>query len=211
MVGDRLSFHLCFAVSICLNHSHVYDSVWFVFIIKTALSQRFSFIPYLTAVSCGRRPYIPNGHYTSWTHTTFGGWAYYRCYSGYRRSGSSFIRCQASGNWSPRPYCAGNMLGIQHVLKLIGISFIRTMHTAVSCGPPPSIGNGFINSSTGTTFGETTTYSCDSGYTLSGSDNIACQANMTWETPPVCSRESFSKIASQLNSFNSDSFKLYKL
>ena len=35
------------------------------------------------------------------------------------------------------------------------------------------------------------THSCDIGYTLSGSDNITCQASGSWETPPVCSRESF--------------------
>ena len=58
----------------------------------------------------------------------------------------------------------------------------------VTCGSPPSIGNGF-SSSTGTIFTDTTTFSCDSGYTLSGLAIITCQTNGTWETPPVCSRE----------------------
>ena len=162
------------------------------FILK---SLRLSLILYLTVVSCGRRPYISNGDYYSHssTRTTFGEQLYYWCYSGYQRPGSYLITCQASGNWSPRPYCIGKMLGVQHGVywKLFNISFIQYMHAAVSCGLPPSIGNGY-NSFTGTTFGEKTFYSCDNGYTLSGSNNITCQANRRWEIPPVCLRESTS-------------------
>ena len=58
-------------------------------------------------------------------------------------------------------------------------------HTAVSCGSPPSIDNGSPGTPTSTIFGGTVTYSCDTGYTLSGSATITCQAS-GWETPPVC-------------------------
>ena len=144
-------------------------------------------MPYLTAVSCGPRPYILNGYYTSWTHTAFGGWAYYRCYYGYQRSGSATIICQASGNWSTRPSCTGKVLGKGALFNIV--SSLCYTHK-VSCGSPPPVGNGSINSSTGITFGETTIYSCDSGYTLSGSANITCQAWGSWSTPPVCLRKS---------------------
>ena len=59
-------------------------------------------------------------------------------------------------------------------------------HTAVSCGSPPSVLNGTPGIPTSTTFRGTVTYSCDSGYTHSGSATITCQASGSWETPPVC-------------------------
>ena len=62
----------------------------------------------------------------------------------------------------------------------------RTDSLSVFCGSPPFIGNGFIRSITGTTFGETTTYNCHSKYTLSGSATITCQVDGSWEIPPVC-------------------------
>ena len=56
----------------------------------------------------------------------------------------------------------------------------------LSCGFPPSIPNGFPGTPNSTTFGGRVTYSCNSGYILSGSATITCQASGSWEAPPRC-------------------------
>ena len=60
------------------------------------------------------------------------------------------------------------------------------MIAAVDCGSPHSIFNGSPGTSTGTTFGGTMTYSCNSGYTLSGSARVSCLATGAWSTRPDC-------------------------
>ena len=64
--------------------------------------------------------------------------------------------------------------------------FIACSYTAISCGLPPSILNGSPGTPSTTTFGGRVTYSCHSGYTLSGSATIICQASGSWEAPPMC-------------------------
>ena len=59
--------------------------------------------------------------------------------------------------------------------------------------------NGSMSSSTSTTFGETNHLSCESGYTLSGSATITCQASGSWETPPVCSMTGESLVHGRRN------------
>ncbi len=59
------------------------------------------------------------------------------------------------------------------------------MHAVVSCGVPRIVKEGSSNF-TGTTFGETATYSCNNGYILSGSAEIICQADANWDAEPEC-------------------------
>jgi len=41
--------------------------------------------------------------------------------------------------------------------------------------------------STGTRYGDTVTYTCETGYEIiSGSDTINCQSNKSWSTTPIC-------------------------
>ena len=61
--------------------------------------------------------------------------------------------------------------------------------TVVDCGSPPAIDNGSPGTSTSTTFGGTVTYTCDNGFTLSGSAMITCLATGMWDTPPSCTGE----------------------
>ena len=58
--------------------------------------------------------------------------------------------------------------------------------SVVDCGPPPTITNGSPGTPTSTTFGGTVTYTCDNGFTLSGSAMITCLAAGSWSTPPSC-------------------------
>ncbi len=60
---------------------------------------------------------------------------------------------------------------------------------AVDCGAPPTISDG-SRTLAGTTFGETTTYTCTtSGFSISGSATITCQANGSWEPEPACTMD----------------------
>lgn len=55
-----------------------------------------------------------------------------------------------------------------------------------SCETPPAPANGTV-STTGTRTGNTATYACSNGFTLSGSRTRTCQANGVWSgTPPSC-------------------------
>ena len=90
----------------------------------------------------GRRP--ANGA-SSGTATTFGSVVSYTCNTGYTLSGAASVMCEASGSWSDvAPTCVIN-----------------------SCPTltPPT--DGGVSSTTGD-FGDTVTYSCDSGFTLNG-------------------------------------------
>ena len=58
--------------------------------------------------------------------------------------------------------------------------------TAVSCGSPPSISNGSPGTPTSTTFGGTVTYSCVTGYQLSGVATVSCESDGNWKTIPSC-------------------------
>ena len=60
------------------------------------------------------------------------------------------------------------------------------IYTVILCGNPPDIDNGMVVSSTGTTFGETATYSCSTGYQLLGSATVTCQDTGSWSTLPSC-------------------------
>ena len=59
----------------------------------------------------------------------------------------------------------------------------------VSCGSLPSISNGSPGTPTSTTFGGTGTYSCNTGYVLSGSATVTCEASGGWSTRPTCESE----------------------
>ncbi len=67
----------------------------------------------------------------------------------------------------------------------ISYQYILLKYTVISCGNPPNIANGMV-SSTGTTFGETATYSCNTGYQRSGSATVTCQDTGSWSTRPSC-------------------------
>ena len=54
------------------------------------------------------------------------------------------------------------------------------------CNEPPSPANGAVDTSSGTTYGQQATYSCDTGYNLVGNSPALCQADGNWETAPIC-------------------------
>ena len=63
------------------------------------------------------------------------------------------------------------------------------LYVGVSCGKLNVPSNGRVKSA-GTSFGDVAGYSCDSGYTLSGTAEITCQADGQWSgTVPTCKGE----------------------
>ena len=70
-------------------------------------------------------------------------------------------------------------------------AFIKVLllSTAVDCGALPDPANGQVNTTAGTTFGQTATYSCNTGYNLVGNSTRMCQATGVWSgSAPTCER-----------------------
>ena len=59
--------------------------------------------------------------------------------------------------------------------------------TVVDCGIETNPDNGQVIRANGTTFGQTATYSCDTGYNLVGDSTRMCQATGVWSgSAPTC-------------------------
>ena len=59
--------------------------------------------------------------------------------------------------------------------------------TGVSCGPLAAPSNGRVDTSAGTSFGDTAMYNCDTGYMLNGPAERTCQADGEWNgSVPTC-------------------------
>ena len=57
----------------------------------------------------------------------------------------------------------------------------------VNCSTLNALANGQVSHTAGTKFGQTATYSCDTGYTLVGDSNHTCQATGVWSgSEPIC-------------------------
>jgi hypothetical protein len=67
--------------------------------------------------------------------------------------------------------------------------FSLPLFAAKYCGQPPVVASAHVLSSTGVQYEDTVKYECDPGFGFNGADFITCQADGTWTTPPVCSRE----------------------
>jgi CUB/sushi domain-containing protein len=121
--------------------------------------------PTCASVECGSPPGLGYTGSVSVTGTTYGSTATYTCNLGYSMTGAKTRTCQADGTWSGiTPAC-----------------------TVVDCGSPPDTANGSFTI-TGTTYNATATYTCKTGYSLSGFSMRTCQADGTWSTPaPLCS------------------------
>ncbi|EMP30778.1 Sushi, von Willebrand factor type A, EGF and pentraxin domain-containing protein 1 [Chelonia mydas] len=116
-------------------------------------------------VRCGEPPSIRNG-YKSGANYRFGAVVAYSCNKGFYIKGEKKRTCEATGDWS---------------------GTLPTCHP-VSCGEPPKLENGVIESTTGRFFENEVYYQCNAGYKLVGSSVAVCQANRQWhsESPPSC-------------------------
>jgi CUB/sushi domain-containing protein len=106
----------------------------------------------------------PAGGSVSAPTLTYGSTATYTCNNGYTLNGTPTRTCQANATWSgAAPTCDPK-----------------------DCGAPPTPTHGSV-SAPKTTLGQVATYSCSSGYTLSGAMTRTCQADQTWSaSTPTC-------------------------
>ena len=136
------------------------------------------------AVECDSLTDPDNGQVNTSFGTTFGSMAIYTCNMGYMLSHQQMVMCSSNGTWSPAsPSCNCEKLFLceQTAKPLFSLS-------AVNCGPLTNPNNGQVDTSPGTIFESIATYTCDTGYTLSGSQSRTCGADGNWtSTEPTCS------------------------
>ncbi len=110
-------------------------------------------------ISCGTPPFINNTVVLSRQYA-FGEYVFYKCSVGYELTGNNLLQCNEMGEWvGDTPTCE-----------------------MISCGPPPVIHRATTTVSV-LTYGSRTTYVCNRGYILRGSDTLVCMENATWMPP----------------------------
>ena len=73
-----------------------------------------------------------------------------------------------------------------YCIIILFISILRT-NVAIDCAPLNDPNNGQVDTSSGCAYGSTATYTCHTGYTLSGSQPRTCGADGNWTlTEPSC-------------------------
>ena len=71
------------------------------------------------------------------------------------------------------------------LFRILGCNFL--LLTAVDCGSLTDPANGQVDLTSGTTFGQTATYSCNTGYNLVGDSSRTCQTTRLWSgSVPTC-------------------------
>ncbi len=159
--------------------------------------------PTCTPVSCGTLNAPANGSVSA-PVTTYGSAANYTCDGGYSLTGTPSRTCQADGTWTgTAPTCALVTNGCDSAPCKNGAVCTPVGPTGFSCActtgwtgndcASPVVCSGAIspangNVSAGTAnYGNSVTYTCNSGYTLNGTNTQACQANGTFNgSPPTC-------------------------
>ena len=119
--------------------------------------------PSCSLVDCGN-PGEPVNGYTNDNVFTYQSTVQYYCNEGYQLSGDSSIECTANGNWNNTlPNC-----------------------TKINCTDPGTPTNGTRNV-VDFYYNSTVSYSCNTGYNLTGTASITCNATGLWSAPvPSC-------------------------
>ena len=119
--------------------------------------------PSCSIVNCGN-PGEPANGYTNDNVFTYQSTVQYYCNVGYQLSGDSSIECTANGNWNNTlPNCA-----------------------IINCTDPGTPTNG-ERTGVNIYYNSTVSYSCNTGYNLTGAASITCNATGLWSAPvPSC-------------------------
>ena len=119
--------------------------------------------PSCSLVDCGN-PGAPVNVYTNDNVFTYQSTVQYYCNEGYQLSGDSSIECTANGNWNNTlPNCV-----------------------IINCTDPGTPTNGERNGMD-IYYNSTVSYSCNTGYNLTGTASITCNATGLWSAPvPSC-------------------------
>ncbi len=121
-------------------------------------------------------------------NNNFGTVASYTCNTGYMLTGDVIRVCEVTGDWSgSEPTCTGK-LNYMAPFSCFMILFLYCI--AVDCGSLDAPSNGAVDTSSGTTFMMTATYTCDTGYTLTGDTTRTCGSDGVWmPQAPICNRK----------------------
>ena len=77
------------------------------------------------------------------------------------------------------------ILGCSYITRIL--YFVFLLLTVVDCDNLNDPADGSVTLTTGTTFGRTAIYSCNTGYNLVGDSNRTCQATGNWSgSAPTC-------------------------
>ena len=108
---------------------------------------------------------------------------------GYTLNGANTSRCEQNeiiGQWTlQQPTCSrkSEIFASDH-------NDHSLVPLAVDCGPLNNPTYGLVTSVSGTTLNNMATYSCNSGYTLNGTQMRICQASGRWSNAePICDGE----------------------
>ncbi|MCA9532348.1 MAG: hypothetical protein KC593_01670 [Myxococcales bacterium] len=153
--------------------------------------------PSCTIVNCGAPPVVTNGSVGAGA-TTAGSTRTYTCDSGFNANGSTTVTCQNNGSWTSPPTCDAIPNGCMGVTcqnggtctqngmgTFTGCTGCAAGYSGTFCEVPVDCGglsvtNGTVSTPMGTTLGNVANYSCDVGYTRSGSATRTCQSNGSW-------------------------------
>ena len=119
--------------------------------------------PSCSLVDCGN-PGVPVNGYTNDNVFTYQSTVQYYCNEGYQLSGDSSIECTANGNWNNTlPNCV-----------------------IINCTDPGTPTNGTRNG-VDIYYNSTVSYNCNTGYNLTGTASITCNATGQWNgSVPLC-------------------------
>ncbi|KAL4239544.1 CUB and sushi domain-containing protein 3 [Mactra antiquata] len=133
-----------------------------------------------TGLNCATLTNPANGAVTAPGTPVTGDIATYTCNTGYQLIGSSSSTCGADGLWdTSAPTCS-----------------------LIDCGGLGNPTNGLVDISSGTTYGQVATYSCNSGYVVNGASSRTCGSGGTWSSsPPTCVIEGCGALVDPVNGF----------
>lgn len=138
----------------------------------------WSHYPICQIEDCGNLTNPKNGLVDTLAGTTFGSIAVYSCNTGYKLLGASTRKCLAHKIWNATaPTC---------IIK--------------DCGSLTNPPNGIVSFLAGTSYGQTATYTCNRGYTMSGSPSRQCAEDGVWTgSAPVCEEILCGSLKSPVN------------
>ncbi|KAH3829240.1 hypothetical protein DPMN_131234 [Dreissena polymorpha] len=117
--------------------------------------------PSCKLLDCGAPKPLQNGRYTH-GNTVVNHTVTYSCNTGYGLVGDPTVECQTTGYWGTLPTCS------------------------LDCANAPTVSHATVVVPSGTLVGAHATYTCNSGYVLSGSAAIQCQIDGEWSKLPIC-------------------------
>ena len=115
----------------------------------------------------------------------------FTCNTGYELTGSDTRTCQSNGSWSGRN--ATCRRGITYIRRILFLHVYFTIISIVSCLSLTDPNNGMISCSLGddgvSSYEDICSFTCNTGYELTGSDTRTCQSDGSWSNSNVtCSR-----------------------